>query len=219
MNASTLNASAGDDKAMEPACALALQASFGSVQRWREEFVSMAKALSGGPGCVLLCFQPPEGSLANHVCADPSHAPAGAVPLLELNATEAAGHAAWAETFVDNITWPVVYARYQAAVYAASEPLAARSLEGATVLDVRRAGVFANATTTIPGAAWKDPADVANWAAELPRDANVVVYCVYGHEVGRATALRLRAAGVKARYLEGGIDGWQSSGQPLAPKA
>jgi Fe-Mn family superoxide dismutase len=46
----------------------------------------------------------------------------------------------------------------------------------------------------------------------------VIVYCVYGHEVGRATALRLRAAGLKARYLRGGIDGWQTAGRALNPK-
>jgi Fe-Mn family superoxide dismutase len=32
---------------------------------------------------------------------------------------------------------------------------------------------------------------------------------VYGHEVGRATALRLRAAGIDAHFLRGGIDGWR----------
>jgi Fe-Mn family superoxide dismutase len=46
----------------------------------------------------------------------------------------------------------------------------------------------------------------------------VVVYCVFGHEVGRSTALRLRAAGLNARYLRGGIDGWQAAGRPLANK-
>ena len=54
-------------------------------------------------------------------------------------------------------------------------------------------------------------------AAELPVDRDVIVYCVYGHEVGRATALRLRAAGVDARYLRGGIDGWQAAGHPVVP--
>ncbi len=44
-------------------------------------------------------------------------------------------------------------------------------------------------------------------------------YCVYGHEVGRATALRLRALGVDARYLDGGIDAWQRAGRPTEPKA
>jgi superoxide dismutase, Fe-Mn family len=45
------------------------------------------------------------------------------------------------------------------------------------------------------------------------------VYCVYGHEVGRSTAMRLRAAGVKARFLEGGIDAWRLAGQPLVRKS
>ena len=53
---------------------------------------------------------------------------------------------------------------------------------------------------------------------ELPADREVIVYCVYGHEVGRATAMRLRAAGLNARYLRGGIDGWQAAGQALEPK-
>jgi superoxide dismutase, Fe-Mn family len=44
------------------------------------------------------------------------------------------------------------------------------------------------------------------------------VYCVYGHEVGRVTALRLQAAGLKARYLVGGIDAWQAAGRPLVDK-
>ncbi len=70
----------------------------------------------------------------------------------------------------------------------------------------------------LPGARWCDPASVATWADELPPAREVVVYCVYGHEVCRATALRLRAAGVNARYLRGGIDGWQAAGRPLADK-
>ena len=69
-----------------------------------------------------------------------------------------------------------------------------------------------------PGAIWRDPAAVASWAHDVPRDKEVVVYCVYGHEVGRATALRLRAQGVEARFLRGGIDGWQAAGRPVDPK-
>lgn len=70
----------------------------------------------------------------------------------------------------------------------------------------------------IPGARWYDPAAVATWSAELPAGRELIVYCVYGHEVGRATAMRLRAAGLNARYLRGGIDGWQSAGLPLVDK-
>jgi superoxide dismutase, Fe-Mn family len=36
--------------------------------------------------------------------------------------------------------------------------------------------------------------------------------------VCRATAMRLRAAGVDARFLRGGIDAWKSAGRPLAAK-
>jgi len=61
----------------------------------------------------------------------------------------------------------------------------------------------------IPGAEWRDPSRVGEWSAELPADRKVIVYCVYGHEVGRATALRLRAAGIAAHFLRGGIDGWR----------
>ena len=70
----------------------------------------------------------------------------------------------------------------------------------------------------LPEARWFDPAAVASWAAELPRDREIVVYCVYGHEVGRNTALRLRAAGLNARYLRGGIDAWSLFVDPSVPR-
>jgi Fe-Mn family superoxide dismutase len=30
--------------------------------------------------------------------------------------------------------------------------------------------------------------------------------------------MRLRAAGIDARYLRGGIDGWQAAGEPVVAK-
>src|SRR3982751_6358123 len=68
------NCLGGDGKAMQPPMALALAANFGSIERWREEFVAMGKALGGGSGWVLLTFQPREGSLVNHWAADHTHA-------------------------------------------------------------------------------------------------------------------------------------------------
>lgn len=53
----------GGEQAIPAAMGSALQASFGSVERWRDEFVAMGKALGGGSGWVLLTFQPREGSL------------------------------------------------------------------------------------------------------------------------------------------------------------
>lgn len=98
-----------------------------------------------------------------------------------------------------------VYEHYRDAVTRSSEAFGASPDEvaGTALLDVRRAGVFEQAGALIEGAHWRDPKDVASWAAEVPEGGNVVVYCVYGHEVGRATAMCLRAAGIDARFLRG----------------
>ena len=205
----------GDGTGMVPAMALALCASFGSVERWREEFTAMGRALGGGSGWVLLVFQPRDGSLVNQWAPDHTHALAGGVPILALDMYEHAYHmdfgaraSAWVDAFMDNLDWAAIYQRYQGAVHAAGEPFAAEQGEvaGATLIDVRRAAVFDAAQQMLPTATWLEPA------------REVIVYCVYGHEVGRSTALRLRAQGLKARFLRGGIDAWQSAGLPLVDK-
>lgn len=217
----------GDGLTMEPAAKLMLEASFGSVERWREEFTAIGKALGGGSGWVLLVFQPREGTLVNQWAADHTHALAGGVPILALDMYEHAYHmdfgaavGTYVDAFMGNIDWAAVYARYQHAVHATSEPFGTKEgqVGDALVLDVRRAGVFDKARTMIPGARWCDPAQVPTWATELPADRQLLVYCVYGHEVSRVTALRLQAAGLKARYLVGGIDAWQAAGRPLVDK-
>jgi len=209
----------GDGKTMEPATELAFTANFGSFARWREEFVAMGKALGDGSGWVLMTFNPREGTIVNQWAADHAHILAGGVPLLALDMYEhayhmdyGAGAAAYVDAFMQNIDFAKVYRRYQTAVHDATEAmgLSQDDLGGAQVLDVRRAAVFQNAPTTIPGAQWRDPAHVAEWSSNLPMDRKVIVYCVYGHEVGRATALRLRAAGIDAHFLRGGIDGFKS---------
>lgn len=218
----------GDGVTMEPAWAMALEANFGSVERWREDFVACANAPGGGPGWVLLVFQPRAGTLVNRWAADSAQAAAGGVPILALDLhphayPEDVGAAAGAyvDAFMTRIDWAGVYARYQAAVHDASEPFAAAhdDVPGKLLLDVRRAGVYARASQLIEGARWCDPAQLAQWSRELPSGREVVVYCVYGHEVGRATALRLRAAGIDARFLRGGIEDWTAAGRPLADKA
>lgn len=214
---------------MAPAMALALSASFGSVERWREEFVAMGKALGGGSGWVLLSFHPREGRLLNQWAADHTQALAGGTPILALDMYEHAyhlDHGAQAGTYVDafmaNIAWDKVYERYQQAVHAASEALATDpdQVDPAllTVLDVRREAIYEQATTILPGACWRNPAKVAEWAGALPKDRRVLVYCIYGHEVGRATAMRLHAQGIQAGFLTGGIDRWTHDGRPLRAK-
>ncbi|MGV3726434.1 Fe-Mn family superoxide dismutase [Hydrogenophaga sp.] len=217
----------GDGQTMEPAMRLALEANFGGLERWREQFGACAKALGGGSGWVLLVFNPREGTLVNQWSADHTHALASGAPLMALDMYEHAYHldfgtnaAAYVDACLAAIDWGGVYARYKTAVHAASEGFGADhdDIANSRVLDVRRAGIFEQVTTQLPGAAWCDPAAVAQWADQVPRDRPVIVYCVYGHEVGRATALRLRASGVDARYLRGGIDGWSDAGKPVEPR-
>ena len=229
-----LAGAASDGQAMTPAMALALQANFGSVERWREEFVALGKALGGGPGRVLLTFLPREGTLVNLSSGDPAHADAHAhalaagITVLALDMNEhgfplhdgaAAGH--HVDAFMASIDWMRAYERYQQAVETTSDALGVshEDLQHAHLLDVRRAGVFEQADSVIPGARWCDPQAVNDWAAALPRNERVVVYCVYGHEVGRSTAMRLHARGIHARFLRGGIDGWKAAGKPLESRA
>src|SRR5580765_7011326 len=163
----------GEGKTMVPAMTLALDANFGSVDRWRAEFVAMGKALGGGSGWVLLTFLPRDGSLVNQWAADHTNALAGGVPILALDMYEHAYHmdfgaaaGAYVDVFMANIGWAQVYGRYQLAVDGASEPFGAAQdeLASAEVLDVRRAGMFETAEGLIPGARWHDPAKVEAWA-------------------------------------------------------
>lgn len=204
-----------DRLTMEPACRLALEASFGSAGHWREDFVARAAAPDAATGWLMLLFLPGEGRLVNQRVADPARV--DGVPILALDLQRQRDP----QAFLTAVDWTAAYTRYREAARAASEAFAvdADGIGGRTLLDVRRAGVFEKAATTLPGARWRDPAQVLHWAAELPRGAEAVVYCVYGHEVSQATVLRLRAAGIDARFLRGGIEGWQAEGRPLAPKA
>jgi Fe-Mn family superoxide dismutase len=211
---------------MTPAMDLALTASFGSVAGWHAEFVAMGKALGGGSGWVLLVFQPRDGTLVNQWAADHAHALVAGVPLLALDMYEHAYHmdfgaaaGSYVDTFMANIRWEAVYERYQRAVHGTSDAYGASHADvaGALLLDVRRKGVFMAAPTRLAGSQWLDPAEIESWAKTLPSDKEILVYCVYGHEVSRSVAMRLRAAGLKARYLRGGIDGWQAAGRAVEP--
>ena len=86
------------------------------------------------------------------------------------------------------------------------------------LLDVRRAAVFEQATHMLPGATWRDPAAIERWASELPRDREVIVYCVHGHAVSQAATARLREQCIRARYLSGGLEGWRTAGLPLVAR-
>ena len=100
--------------------ALALEANFGSLDRWRAEFIAMGKALGGGSGWVLLTFLPREGTLVNQWAADHTTRSRAACRSLALDMYEHAYHldygaaaACYVDAFMTNIDWAPVYARYQ----------------------------------------------------------------------------------------------------------
>jgi rhodanese-related sulfurtransferase len=82
------------------------------------------------------------------------------------------------------------------------------------VVDVRRLADFARAGELIVSAFHRDPDEIERWRKELPAGRDVVVHCVHGHQVSQNAAAALRAAGIDARYLEGGIAGWVAEGLP-----
>ncbi|HXZ50956.1 MAG TPA: chromate resistance protein ChrB domain-containing protein [Burkholderiales bacterium] len=86
------------------------------------------------------------------------------------------------------------------------------------VIDVRPLPSFVGARDTIRGALRRDPLRVAEWGTTLPRASGVVVYCAQGRETSPGVADALRANGIEARYLEGGIERWREMGRELERK-
>lgn len=80
------------------------------------------------------------------------------------------------------------------------------------VFDVRREADYAASEEIIPGALWKNPDKIDAWIDAVPRTLDVVVYCVRGGAVSNAVVDRLQAAGVKARYIEGGLEAYKAAG-------
>jgi rhodanese-related sulfurtransferase len=88
-----------------------------------------------------------------------------------------------------------------------------------TLVDVRRQAAFEQDREVIPGAIRRLPEEVANWAELIEPWRPVVVHCVRGHEVGQGAAAALRARGVDARYLAGGLERWRADGNRTIPFA
>jgi rhodanese-related sulfurtransferase len=88
------------------------------------------------------------------------------------------------------------------------DDLAARlgSAAAPLLLDVRREGKFLDSQRMLAGALRCKPEDVAAFATSQP-PREVVVYCVYGHNVSEEAVAELRAAGWNAFALAGGIEG------------
>ena len=54
-------------------------------------------------------------------------------------------------------------------------------------------------------------------AASLPPGAKALVYCAWGFEIGGDAAAKLRARGIDAVAVAGGIGAWRADGLPTEP--
>jgi rhodanese-related sulfurtransferase len=86
------------------------------------------------------------------------------------------------------------------------------------VLDVRRRNDLDADTVKLPGAQWKDPEKIGEWDKTLPKDRDVVIYCVRGGSVSHSVLDRLLGQGLRARFIEGGIEAWKAAGGPTVTK-
>lgn len=91
-------------------------------------------------------------------------------------------------------------------------------LAGKYVLDVRRVADHHASTEQLAGAHWKDPGKLAQWAASLPRDQDIVLYCVRGGAMSNTVVDALQARGLKARFIEGGLEAWKAAGGKVVGK-
>jgi Fe-Mn family superoxide dismutase len=214
---------------------------FGSVDRWRAEFIAMANALAGGSGWVLLVYVPRDGRLINQYASEHSQAVAGGIPILALDMYEhaynidfGANAKAYVDTFMRNIDWKSTQGRYEDGLKTVPprpliQPefgdLPAVSVEEVKAMldagkpvqfiDARPRYYVSRTQDIIDGAVWRDPERVQEWASELSKTDPVVVFCAYGFHVGCKTGIALREAGFDAKYMKGGHSGWKAIGGPI----
>ncbi len=212
--------------------AQAIERDFGSVARWRAEFVAMGKALGGGSGWVLLTRSARDGSLVNVWAADHTHSLAGGTPILALDMYEHSYHidfganvAAYVDAFMANISWSRVAARF-AVTPAERNPhaidtTAARALLEANpdllVIDARQPDDAISVPVRLRGARRAPPGRVEEVAATLPKGAKALVYCAWGFDIGGDCAAKLRERGLDAVTIAGGIGSWRADGMPTEP--
>ncbi len=231
----------GDGRAVPDAMAAVLTRDFGSVARWRQEFVALASALSSGAGWVLLTYVPRENRLVNESTVADGHGICGGIPILALDMYEHAYHldfganaTAYVASFMRNIDWAAVQGRYEdASTVKPPRPLEQKQYanvpsvtvddvkamldSGTTVqiIDVRPRHYSSKSHEIMDGAIWRDPERVDEWIGELSKSEPVVTYCVYGFHIGCETATTLRNAGFDARYMAGGHYAWKAMKGPV----
>src|SRR3954453_21696216 len=231
----------GDGRVLPEALASAIAKDFGSVDRWRREFVGIANGMAGGSGWVLLTYVPRDGRLINQIASEHDHCFAGAMPILALDMYEHAYHLefgananAYIAAFMRNIDWSAVKLRYEDAIkvppprsleqkeFAGTPSISVEEvrqmLNSGTpvqIIDTRPRHYTTKAQDIMEGAVWRDPERLDDWIGTLSKTEPVVTFCVYGFHIGCETASTLRKAGFDARYMSGGHFAWKAIKGPV----
>ena len=92
-----------------------------------------------------------------------------------------------------------------------------RDKEDILIIDVRRKSDYDADRHIISGAVWRDPEQVDQWSEEIPRDKQVIIYCVRGGSVSKSVSNRLLGERVQVSYIEGGLTAWKESGDETEP--
>ena len=234
-------ASMGGDGQPTEAMSAVLARDFGSVMRWKDEFVAMGNALAGGSGWVVLVYLPRDRRLINQYATENNQAVAGGIPILALDMYEhaytldyGANAKAYVDIFMRNVDWKTLYARYEeAAKVGGLRPLEQPEFgdlpavgveevkamldagERVQVVDARPRACVSWTQEVMQGATWRDPERVQEWVGELSKSDPVVVFCAYGFHVGCKTAIKLRDLGFDAKFMEGGHSAWKAIGGPV----
>lgn len=228
----------GGDDLSDSDLAQAINATFGNVAKWREEFAMLANADGTPPDWVVLAWCERFGRLQNVVSVDGPPALCSAVPILAMHLQNEVytsdfgdDRHEYVNIYLQNIHWERVAQTLQVARVAkvgddapsvgtaqVSVAELSRMMESdkdsPLVLDVRHDDDCERYTSRIAGTDWRDSFKVADWAKDMPKDRPVVVYCMYGFWVSQKVAEELRAEGVDALSLDGGVVAWRAMGLP-----
>lgn len=103
--------------------AQALSRDFGSLDRWKAEFVALGKASTGGSGFVTLAYSPRDKRLINDLAVDHAIGPVACVPLLAMDMYEhayqpdyGADPGKYVDTFVQMVRWITAERLYREAI-------------------------------------------------------------------------------------------------------
>src|SRR5262249_13503690 len=82
------------------------------------------------------------------------------------------------------------------------------------LLDIRRPDAFDADDRMIVSAIRRPPDDIGTWTKKLPSGRPIVIYGSDGNKANEGIVTSLRAAGIDAACLDGGLSGWLDMNLP-----